>query len=146
MVLRKVAAALLLLRIIESRHSLNTGTIAKALAHIRSSLSKYPLLAEFFEATAKIALAVLQRVRGPVQRAAAAAAIRLQEQPPHSITSTSRGELVWTILKKIACVVIQIIVKIDSAMKALAPFARFRIVFNVMRREQARLHLHSTKP
>ena len=136
MVLRKAAVALLLLRIIANRRSLNAAVIAQNLARIRAFLSKYPLLSTVFAAVEKLAVALLQRVRGHADRAAAAATSTLQGHSLHSITNTRWFSVASVIIRNIMAVILQLMVKVDSAMKGLAPFARFRIVCNVMRREQ----------
>ncbi len=132
MVLRKAAVALLLLRIIANRRYLS----AEGLAHLRAFLSKYPLPAAMFEATERFAAALLQRVRGHAGRAAAAAASKLQDGALHRVTGTRWGALAAQLLKRIIEFVLQFMVKIDSALKGLAPFARFRVVCNVLRRKQ----------
>ncbi len=140
MVLRKAAVALLLLRIIANRRSLNAEAIAQNLARIRAFLSKYPLLATVFAAVEKIAVALLHRVRGHADSAAAAATSTLQGHSLHRITNTRCFAVVSAVIKKIMAVILQFMVKVDSAMKGLAPFARFRIVCNVMRRKQRAPH------
>ena len=133
MVLRKAVVALLLLRIIENRRSLNAGAIIQRLALIRAILSKNPLLASMFAAAEPVVAAVLQRARRQVDRAALAVQSKLQSHPLHPITNTSCVRHVLEFLRAL-------IIKIDCALKALAPFARFRIVCSVLRRKQRASH------
>ena len=134
MVLRKAVVALLLLRIIENRRSLNASAILHRLACIRAILSKNPLLASMFAAAEPVVAAVLQRARRQVDCAAVAVQSKLQSHPLlHPITNTSYVRHVLEFLRAL-------IVKIDCALKALAPFARFRIVCSVLRRKQRTSH------
>ena len=136
MVLRKAALALLLLRVIANRRSLNAGAIAQNIARIRAILSKYPLLAALFSAAERAALLLLQRVRGTAHNTAVAVASKLPANPLRCIPNTRLGAAVCSILRWLLDAALQFMVKVDAAMKGLAPFARFRIVCNVMRRKQ----------
>jgi hypothetical protein len=133
MVLRKAAIALLLLRVVANRRYLS----AEGLAQLRAFLSKYPIPAAIFEAAIRFAAALLQRARSLAGHATAAAASKLQDGALHSVAGTRWGALALKVLKQIMDFVLQLMVKIDSALKALAPFARFRVVCNVMRRKCA---------
>ncbi len=135
MVLRKAAAALLLLRIIENRHSFNAEAIIQGLARIRALMLKYPRLASIFAATEHVVAAVLKSACGQADRATLTILSKLQNQPLQTITNSSCVRLVLEFLR--ACVI-----KIDCALRALAPFARFRIVCSVLRRKQRFLQPH----
>jgi hypothetical protein len=87
-----------------------------------------------FAAAEPVVAAVLQRARRQVDRAALAVQSKLQSHPLlHPITNTSYVRHVLEFLRAL-------IVKIDCALKALAPFARFRIVCSVLRRKQRASH------
>jgi hypothetical protein len=137
MVLRKAAMALLLLRLVSNRRSLNFETIAHGLASVRAYLKKYPLLFEAVAVAEKLIMVLLQWVRRHVDRAAVAVMSKLQDPHPFSgVANTRWGAVVSEILKKMLTCVIAWVIKIDSALRRLAPFARFKIVCNVLRRKK----------
>ena len=132
MVLRKAAVALLLLRIIANRRSWNAAAIARGSARVRELLLKYPLLASLCAGAEKSAALLLQRMETQVDRAAGSLKRKLQDD---RIANARCVQIFVHVLKKIIAFLFQTMVKVDSVLKTVAPFARYRIVCNVLRRE-----------
>jgi hypothetical protein len=133
MVLRKAAMVLLLLRIVANRRSWNRAAIAQAAVRIRELLLKYPLLASLLIPAEKNVAALLQKTRGEIARAAVALQGKMQLE---GIADARCVQIFLAVLKNVVEIGLQIIIKIDLALKTLAPFARYRIVCNVMRSKQ----------
>ena len=140
MVLRKAAVALLILRIIANRRSYNAASITQSIARFRVLLSKYPLLASFFASAEQFAAMLLQNARRQAARATVAVASKLQDK---GVADSSCAQALLVFLKKVVNVLFQFMIKFDSVLKTLAPFARYRMVCSVMRRKQRLPTSHS---
>ena len=143
MVLRKAAVALLILRIIANRRSYNAASITQSIARVRVLLSKYPLLASFLSSAEQFAVVLLQYARRQAARAAVAVTSKLQDE---GVAGSSCAQALLGFLKKAANFLFQLMIKFDSALKTLAPFARYRMVCSVVRRKKRLPPSHARIP